>query len=294
MKTTSKSPDAVRPLHSIFPSLAGQTRVLLAALIVLPSVIAFGQTGMAPSASSASTTNPPRAYLYGNDAVQKIGDTLVSLLDRNRRQAFTPEPVVLVPEPGVLLRSQHRGENHVIRISTNLVDLWQKLSHAIALNDVEPGFSHRYINSIRGPDRPGDSLVLPPSEHPQAWTLNVLNQQAGYFRAMAGGLVAMEIVHHRDGVCKKYPRSLAADGGPPPALACVVTPSQWRHAVREGARLGIKAGIDPDGLGNLFLVLAPTSARPAWVAEMIPPSAEARGARSDLNDIEMFYNLREK
>lgn len=253
-----------------------------------------GQTVTALSSQPASAGMLPKTYFYGNDTIQKIGNTLVTSLKRDRQPPFTPEPVVFISEPGILLRSQHRGDKHVIRISTNLVDLWQKLSHAIALNDVEPGFSRRYLNSIRGPDAPGGSLTLPPIEHPQAWTLNALNQQAGFFRAMAGGFIAAEIVYHRDGICEKYPRGLAADGGSPPALASVVTASQWRRAVREGARLGISAGIDPDGLGNLFLVLAPPNLpRPAWVSEMIPPGTDVRGARSDLNDIEMYNNLRQ-
>lgn len=267
---------------------------LAAAFAAWPLFVGLGQDAAPLSSGSGKLSQPPAAYLYGNDSIQKLANTLVTSLKRDRQPPFTPEPVVIVAEPGVFLRSQHRGEKHVIRISTNLVDLWQKLSHAIALNEVEPGFSRRFINSIKGPDRPAGSLVLPPIEHMQAWTLPVLNQQAGFFRAMAGGLVAMEIVHHRDGICAKYPRALGADGGPPPSLASVITASQWRRGVREGARLGINAGIDPDGLGNLFLVLAPPNLpRPAWVAEMIPPGVDVRGARSDLNDIEMYNNLRQ-
>jgi hypothetical protein len=281
----------LRPIRGI-PSTPW-ARLLLAALMLWQTVDVQSQTGATLSTRSTPTGDLPRTYFYGTDTIQKIGNTLVSSLKPNRQVPFTPEPVVFISEPGVFLRSQHRGDKHVIRISTNLVDLWQKLSHAIALNDVEPGFSRRYINSMRGPDGPASNLILPPIEHPQAWTLNVLNQQAGYFRAMAGGFVAAEIVYHRDGVCEKYPRALAANGGPPPAMASVVTAAQWRRAVREGARLGINAGIDPDGLGNLFLVLAPPNLpRPAWVSEMIPPDTDVRGARSDLNDIEMYNNLR--
>lgn len=251
----------------------------------------------APVTDVANAATFPPKYLLAADSIQRTGRELVAALSAARRQEFAPEPVVIVAEAGVALRSLHRGsgreERHVIHISTNLVALWQHLSHAVALDDVEPGFAARYIRVMAASNELSNRLVLPPLSHPDAWTLKVLNLQAGYFRAMAGGMIAIEIVHHRDGMCRKYPRGLMVGDTRPPALASVVTTSQWRHAVREGARLGAKLAIDPDGLGHLFRLVSVLPSRPAWAGEMISADANLRGVGSNLNDIEMFYQLRE-
>jgi hypothetical protein len=177
----------------------------------------------------------------------------------------------------------------VVLVTSGFIDLVNLMSHARAINNLEPGFFDRFVASLAqesGGKPLGASVQF---SSPRYWTDDVLNEQLSNFNQMVGMMVALELAHHQLGHYRKYADRLTDASGNGVPLGDVLTPAEWEQALVAAVETSLNAGFGVDGVIALYAGIERMPRRPAWTASYLPAHAEVSRLRKSLEKAERKY-----
>jgi hypothetical protein len=238
-------------------------------------------------------TPPPHSYANGFSIALKIGESLYQALPTKLGDQLNPRPVSILgleqPFIGPIALTDENKVWREVSISEGLIDLMNHVSHAKAVDRVEPGFFDRYVKniSING----GDHFNLPEIVEPRFWTDSVENYQMSYFNQMVGMLMAINLSHHYLGHYAKYADKLAGPDNLMLPINRFLSPAEWETSVKAGAVNSLMCALGTEGAQALFDAIARMPKRPAWVAYIVPQFVDIKDLNKELGDYEDgFYH----
>jgi hypothetical protein len=244
--------------------------------------------------SAAGDANAPQhAYPSGFSVALKMAGELSDALNAKQADQLASEPVALQPQDiPIIAPIVSKEENKVLRqvsISAGFIDLVNHISHAKAIDRIQPGYFDQYVQNFVKVT--GDTFtVQPPSMvDPRFWTDDVLNDQLSYFNQMIGMLMAINFSHHYLGhVDKYYPKMVSASDKVLP-INEFLTPAEWQVSVRAGALDALNCALATDGLRALFEAIDKMPRRPAWTEEIVPKDADLKKLNKQLASWEVDF-----
>jgi hypothetical protein len=244
-------------------------------------------------AMHARAAAPKGTYEMGLRNVTNINADLVLALDPSKRRQVSPNTLLLgtvrLPCVASLPGMNAEEPGQPVRISSSFIDFINRVAHAKAIDESERGFFLRYTTRLAEDPRttlaPEFSVVLPQ----RAWSFNTMNRQASHFNQMVGGLLGIEHAHHYLGHYRKNAKHFNPQTALPQPINTVISESEWRQAVLDGARNALACGLGVDGLKAIFECFGQMPTRPAWAAYFIHPQADLRRISADLVQAERDF-----
>lgn len=267
-----RRPATDRFMPRVFSLLPGQRPLQLRAAVLGGVFLLLACAVRQPVLAQAHS-----AYELGYRQVAKLESELFTALEPKRRKLVSFETVLLEHIRLPCLAGAPGTDNEPggpLQVSLGFVDFLNRLAHAKAHEEIEPGFFRRYTARLEEETRLSPVPDFDPSLPPNAWNLEGLNRQASYFNQMAGGLVAVDLAHQYLGHYRKHAKALARSAALPPPLNTQISETEWRAAVLSGAQNALACGLATDGLRAVFECFEPMSPRPAWAAYFIHPQAD--------------------
>ncbi|MFN7140825.1 MAG: hypothetical protein ACK4UN_15935, partial [Limisphaerales bacterium] len=175
------------------------------------------------------------------------------------------------PEPWikpVVIDDGNRKER-VVAISEGFVDLINNVSHAKAIDKIEPGFFDYYLRQLATESGAVRLRDLPAVEQKRYWTEEVLNEQQSNFNQMVALLLGMQLAHHSLGHYDSNGYELN-DWLTAPPINNLVSPQEWNNAFRIGLERSLSAGYGVEGFVALCEALERMPRRPAWTTFFLP------------------------
>ena len=238
-------------------------------------------------------STPPNRYANGFAITVKIAENLYEALPAKMGDQLDPRPVnILVSDQPFIGPVAVTDENKVSRevsISEGLIDLMNHLSHAKAVDSIEPGFFDRYVKniSLNG----GDRLNLPEIVDARYWTEAVKNDQMSYFNQMASMLMAINLSHHYLGHYAKYGDKLPRPDDLMRPINQFLTSAEWESSVKAGAVNSLSCALATSGVQALFEAIDRMPRRPAWAGYIVPSFADLKDLNKELGSYEDgFYH----
>lgn len=249
-----------------------EAALALATLLLMPAGSASGQ--------------PHGTYELGFRQVARLESDMFSALEPKRRRQVSFETTLLqdvrvpclVSAPG----ADSAAPGGPVQVSLAFVDFLNRLAHAKAYDESEPGFFIRYTARLADDTRSTPVLDFDALLPKKAWNFQTLNRQASHFNQMAGGLVAIDLAHHYLGHYRKHGAAFGASAALPLPINTLVTESEWRAAVLRGSENALACGLGADGLRTVFECFSQMPQRPAWAAYFIHPGADVRRINAEL------------
>jgi hypothetical protein len=243
--------------------------------------------------AQGSVEAPQYAYPSGFSVALKMAGELSDALDATQSCQLAPQPVALEPQDfPIIMPIVNKAEKKVLRqvsISAGLIDLVNHISHAKAIDRIQPGYFDQYVlNFVRAT---GDTFaVQPPSMvDPRYWTNDVLNDQLSYFNQMIGMLMAINLAHHYLGHVDKYYSKMFTASDKVSPINDFLTPDEWEVSVRAGALDALNCALATDGLRALFEAIDHMPRRPAWTEEIVPKDADLKKINKELANWEVDF-----
>jgi hypothetical protein len=163
------------------------------------------------------------------------------------------------------------------------------LSHAKAVDNLEPGFFERYVKNISMNN--ADRLNLPEIVDARYWTDAVKNDQMSYFNQMASVLMAINLSHHYLGHYAKYADKMPGPDNMMRPINQFLSPTEWESSVKAGAVNSLSCALGTDGAQALFEAVDCMPRRPTWASYIVPPFADLKGLNKELGGYEDgFYH----
>jgi hypothetical protein len=240
--------------------------------------------------SAAESSN---RYDTGFATMRGIASDLHGALAVEKRGELESAPVLLMNPrtPYLQLQQATSTNSQVVFVSQGLIDVLNYVSHAKAIDQVDPGFFDKAVERLARQNGSELRGLLQPT-HTNAWAFNTMNWQMSHFNQMAAGLTAVQMAHHHLGHYKKY-ASQPGHGTNAVPLYSLLTPREWREAVLAGSRHALDCGLAPEGLVVLYDAITRMPQRPSWAVHVMPPGAEISILRLELNRVEAsFFDAR--
>ena len=240
-----------------------------------------------------NSTPPTHNYANGFSAAVRIAEGLYQALPSKLGDQIDPRPVTIMaldqPFIGPIALTDESKVTRQVSISQGMIDLMNHLSHAKAIDSVEPGFFDRYVKniSLNGADR----LNLPEIVEPRFWTEDIKNDQMSYFNQMAGVLMAINLSHHYLGHYAKYADKMPRPDSTMLPINQFLSPEEWDLSVRAGAVNSLCCATATGGAQALFEAIDQMPHRPTWVAYIVPQYADLKSLNKQLGEYEdSFYH----
>ena len=233
-------------------------------------------------------------YETGFNAATRIGTELYEALNTKVRARVHSRPVALETDVAPSVKTvEYPDDDQPLRlvfISVGFLDLMNNLSHAKAINRVQPGYFQKYLTSLANESGEFSLEDLPGLKDPRFWSDDVMNEQKSDFNQMVGMVIAIELSHHYLGHFKKYAAKLdqASETQPIP-INNLLTPAEWEAALKAGARNALECGYGVDGLKALYDAIEAMPRRPAWTAYFLPSNVKVAKVKKDLDKAEKDY-----
>ena len=263
-----------------------QINELITALLAL--VVAGGGSVTADASPAPGYgTAMPQTYPTGFSVALERGGDLYEALPPKFSDQLAPQPVALqrqdVPQ---IMPIASKNENKVLRqvsVSAGFIDLVNHLSHAKAIDRIQPGFFDHYVQHL-APATGNDSLSIqwPMMVDPRFWKDDILNDQASYFNQMIGMMVAINLSHHYLGHFDKYAPKMAGPGNKTIPINDLLTPEEWEESVKTGALDAMTCALRADGAMVLFDAIDKMPRRPAWTQAIVPKGANLKELNKEL------------
>jgi hypothetical protein len=226
------------------------------------------------SAASA-TSEPPRVYSGGFHATLKIGGELYEVLPDKFAQQLDPQTIVLEiqdePVAQPICTVEDNRPLRQVKLSAGFIDIVNHISHAKAIDRVQPGFFDQYVRNLAQVCS-GDTNAQPPNiVDPRYWTEDILNDQMSYFNQAVGIIEAINLAHHYLGHYAKYSAKLAEPDGRSIPINNYLTPAEWAAAVKAGVVDSLNCALTCEGAVAFFEAVDRMPRRPAWTAYFVPP-----------------------
>jgi len=248
---------------------------------------------------------PPRSYPSGFSVALDRGGDLSEALPAKFGDQLAPQPVALQPQDlPQITPIASRDESKVLRqvsVSAGFIDLVNHLSHAKAIDRIEPGFFDQYVQNLARTAGDDSSVQLPGMVDPRFWKDDVLNDQASYFNQMIGMMVAINLSHHYLGHFDKYAPKMAGPGNKTIPINDLLTPAEWEVSVKAGATDALNCALATEGVKALFEAIDKFPRRPDWTAAILPKDADIKKLNKQLTQYEkqffhggLKFSLRDK
>ncbi|MFN7141264.1 MAG: hypothetical protein ACK4UN_18200 [Limisphaerales bacterium] len=241
---------------------------------------------------SAQPKSEGPTYSTGFNTATRIGKELRDALKPALRGKVHSHPVALETDVRPFVKTvEYPDETEPLRlvfISVGFVDLMNNVSHAKAIDRIQPGYFQRYLVSLS--DESGEFSLkdLPGIADRRYWTDDILNDQQSNFNQMVGMLIAIELSHHYSGRYKKYSDRLAESDNVEP-INNILRPAEWEDALSAGVQNALDCGYGIDGLKVLYDAIEKMPKRPNWVDYFLPEHAQVAKLKKDLQKIENRY-----
>ena len=242
---------------------------------------------------SASAVDPTTNRVYESTAAvaRNIGESLYEALPPKYSARVSSRPVTIVAQKEPMIAPTELVEsNRIARgvsVSTGLIDLLNHLSHAKAVDQVEPGFFSAYVKRVAS--APGAPPTLPAITADKYWTDDVSNDQLSYFNQMLGFLVALNLSHHYLGHYTKHARELFLSGTAATPINWFLSRREWEKSVRAGAINSCGCAMTTVGARALVEALEMMPERPAWAACLTPPKIDLKRLDKELATYEFDF-----
>ncbi len=231
-------------------------------------------------------------YKTGFSAVTHIGKELRDALKPALRTKVHSHPVALETDVRPFVKTvEYPDENEPLRlvfVSVGFIDLMNHVSHAKAIDRIQPGYFQRYLVSLA--DESGDFSLkeLPGISDRRYWSDDILNDQQSNFNQMVGMVVAIELSHHYLGHYKKNSNTLAESDNQEP-INNLLQPAEWEEALKVGVQNALDCGYGIDGLKVFYDAIAKMPKRPDWVDYFLPEHVKVAKLQKDLQKAENYY-----
>jgi hypothetical protein len=236
---------------------------------------------------------PQRAYPSGFSVALDRGGDLCEGLPAKFGNQFAPQPIALQPQDlPQITPIASRDENKVLRqvsVSAGFIDLVNHLSHAKAIDRIQPGFFDQYVQNMARTAGDDFSVQLPVMVDPRFWKDDVLNDQASYFNQMIGMMVAINLSHHYLGHFDKYAPKMAGPGNKMIPINDFLTPGEWEVSVKAGATDALNCALATEGVKALFEAIDRFPRRPAWTVAILPKDADVKKLNKQLSKYETEF-----
>ncbi len=183
-----------------------------------------------------------------------------------------------------------------ISISAGFIYFLNQLSHAKAIDKIEPGFLDQYVESWSRAAILDPAAPLPPITEERFWTTDVLEGQLAYFNQMMGAMIAINMSHLYLGHYAKYATSLTGADGKFLPINDFLTPTEWNVSIKVGTLSSLNLALDSDGLRTIIYALDKMHPRPAWADYISPPNTDLKKLNETLAMLEdeFFYGGKRK
>ncbi len=236
---------------------------------------------------------PPRAYPSGFSVALDRGGDLYEALPAKFGNQLAAQPVALQPQDlPQITPIASRDENKVVRqvsVSAGFIDLVNHLSHAKAIDRIQPGFFDQYVQNLARTAGDDSSVQLPMMVEPRFWKDDVINDQASYFNQMIGMMVAINLSHHYLGHFDKYAPKMAGPGNKTIPINDLLTPAEWEVSVKAGAVDALNCALSTDGVKSLFQAIDTFPRRPAWTEAILPKGTDIKKLNKQLTQYETQF-----
>jgi hypothetical protein len=247
---------------------------------------------LAAALSAAADSDSPHTYPSGFSVALDRGDDLSQALPDKFGKELAEKPIALQPQDVPQITPiESRDESKVLRqvsVSAGFIDLVNHLSHAKAIDRVQPGFFDQYVQNLaRGAT--DASVPLPAIVDARYWQDDVLNDQASYFNQMIGMMVAINLSHHYLGHFDKYSAKMATAGNKLLPINEFLSAREWEVSVKAGATDALNCALSTDGAKALFIAIDQMPKRPAWTEAILPKDADIKKLNNELSEYEKEF-----
>jgi hypothetical protein len=243
-------------------------------------------------AAAADSDAPLRAYPSGFSVALDRGDDLSQALPEKFGKDLAAQPIALQPQDVPQITPiESRDETKVLRqvsVSAGFIDLVNHLSHAKAIDRIQPGFFDQYVQNLARAAS-DDSVQLPVMVDARYWQDDVLNDQASYFNQMIGMMVAINLSHHYLGHFDKYAAKMAGAGSKLLPINSFLSSGEWSVSVKAGATDALNCALSTDGAKALFDAIDAMPRRPAWTEAILPKDVDVKKLDKQLTEYEKEF-----
>jgi hypothetical protein len=245
------------------------------------------------SAAAGDAGSPPQTYLTGFNVALQRGNDLYDALPPKFGKQLAPQPVVWQAQPVPRISPVTSNyDNKILRqvsISAGFIGLANHLSHAKAIDRIQPGFFDQYVQNL-GRVVGEDFSVQPPNiTPPRFWADDIINDQVSYFNQMVSVMMAINLSHHYLGHFAKYSPQMAGRGNQTIPINDLLTPAEWEMSVKAGATDALNCALATDGARALFDAIDKIPRRPAWTEAIVPKRVDLKKLNKKLASYETEF-----
>ena len=245
-------------------------------------------------ALSESAGDAGRTYPSGFSVALEQGDDLSQALPAKFGNQLAPQPIALQPQDVPQITPiASTDDNKVLRqvsISAGFIDLVNHLSHAKAIDRIQPGFFDQYVQNLTRVA--GDKFTVQPPSIVDArfWKDDVMNDQASFFNQMVGLMVAINMSHHYLGHFDKYAPKMAGPGNKTIPINELLTTAEWEASVKIGATDTLTCALRTEGAVALFDAIDKMPRRAAWTEVIAPKDTDLKQLNKELLDYQNEFD----
>jgi hypothetical protein len=254
-----------------------------------PRIAAFC-IGMALALAAQAEIAPTPVYSNGFSMTIRLGRELTEALPANFSEQLDPHVITLQTQDLPLVAPVVvTEENHVYRqvsLSTGFIDLVNHLSHAKAINNMQPGYFEQYVKNLALLCASDATTQAPNIVEDRYWTDAVMNDQISYFNQMISLAMAINLSHHYLGHYAKYGAKLATASDKPVPINNFLNSLEWEASVKAGTANALNCGLSTEGIRALFTAIDVMPRRPIWTAYILPQNVDIKALNKELEHYE--------
>jgi hypothetical protein len=243
---------------------------------------------------SATAGDPSRVYPSGFSVALDRGGELYEALPAKFGDQLAPQPVALQPQdlPQItpIASTDDKKVLRQVSVSSGFIDLVNHLSHAKAIDRIQPGFFDQYVRNLAQVAGDNFAVQLPPIVDARFWKDTVIADQQSYFNQMIGMMEAINLSHHYLGHFEKYALKMTGPGNKTIPINDLLMPAEWEASVKFGATDALNCALATDGVRALFDAIDKMPRRPAWAEAIVPKGVDLKKLNKELLQYESdFY-----
>ncbi len=243
--------------------------------------------------TKADQPEADQGYISGFSTVRKTATELYKALDEKNRLVLHPQPVTLeMPDAPQVIPIETKEDGQPLRqvsISAGCIDLLNRVSHAKAIDKIQPGYFEQYIESLGKETKDGSLPDLPNGTEKKFWSEDVMNDQISYFNQMAGMVIGINLSHHYLKHFDKYSAKLQDGAGHPVPINSLLTQDEWDKSIRAAAVNSLNCAMATGGIQAFFEAINRMPKRPAWTLYFLPANVDVKKMNNQLTKYEVDF-----
>jgi len=216
--------------------------------------------------------------------INQIGTDLYEMLPSKYRQQFYGQPVALDTNvmPFVKAIEFPKSSLRLVVVSVGFLDLIHNVSHAKAIDRIEPGYFQKCIARLAQESDGMSVRALPGISNRTHWSTEVINEKESYFNQMLAGVVGIKLSHPYERYAQNTTSSMM-----PINQSLAVT--EWEKSVSIGVQSALDCGYGIEGLQTLCDAIDLMPNRPTWATDLLPANAKISRLKSQLAKQERIF-----